>query len=261
MSHLSGLSLNKEMPIPTSKAESEILKVPERFGEPKPRSVAKTLQKRAPLSVKEVVKMMQPSQTSSPPPADFTNMNGPPASQDNTSHLNYNRDYYHELGLTPAATNVDICNAFRALGPASAIQQEAYEILTDDYLRDIYDDARAFAFNVANLFEVTDKEPEKKPKMNLAVDYYKVLGVQPGPNTTGDSIKRAYKHKVSAFNQSSVTHRRTQDGVLDERLLEKINEAHAILSDNELRKKYDLGRGIPLQYRAPLDKGRGPRKK
>jgi hypothetical protein len=38
-----------------------------------------------------------------------------------------------------------------------------------------------------------EPEPEKELRFDLSVDYYKVLGVQPGPATVVDSITRAFK--------------------------------------------------------------------
>lgn len=86
------------------------------------------------------------------------------------------------------------------------------------------------------------KEPESELKADLKKDYYKILGVQPGPRTTTDSIRRAFNHKSTLNDPSRVGFRRCREGDREEQDHAKgvsITEAYAVLSNVELRREYD----------------------
>ena len=104
-----------------------------------------------------------------------------------------------------------------------------------------------------------EPEPEKEQRVDLSVDYYKVLGVQPGPATTVDSITRAFKHKGNVHDPSRVSFCRSRDPIFDEHDQRKpatIQDAYAILMNYELRKQYDSGRSVPLSDRRPGGRGK-----
>ena len=226
-------------------------------------------------TLQEVLKMMQPSHISPPLSLAFASTaEAPPSSSRSfdTSRLDYNRDYYNELRVSARASKAHICHAFQAMTPVTSSLKDAYEILTDDFLRYIYDDARNVMYLVATGYgtkkpEPEMREPEKKelektelektelekmelerkelakealekskPKMRLYVEYYKILGVQPRSTTTADSIKRAFNHKMKLQGALSVNQ---QEDVL---------EAFAILSHRDLRREYDRRCCVPQPY-------------
>eukprot|EP00756_Hemistasia_phaeocysticola_P061468 Hpha_TRINITY_DN4949_c0_g2::TRINITY_DN4949_c0_g2_i1::g.51268::m.51268/K09523/DNAJC3; DnaJ homolog subfamily C member 3 len=87
---------------------------------------------------------------------------------------------------------------------------------------------------------------EKLKKMAKRKDYYKILGV---PKTVSEKdLKRAYRKLAMAHHPDKW---KKEDMTEDEmekakELFQDINEAHHVLSDDEKRRKYDLGEDIDI---------------
>jgi hypothetical protein len=67
------------------------------------------------------------------------------------------------------------------------------------------------------------------------------------------------KHKGNVHDPSRVSFRRSRDPICDEqdqRRWATIQGAYAILTNYELHKQYDSGRGIPLNDRRPGGRGK-----
>lgn len=223
--------------------------------------------KQAPPTHKEVTKLLYPPQSSVPSQPLRLLSNAPASTKPkDTSRLDYTRDYYQDLGVPHDASKTELSHAVRTLETVSDSQQEGYEILSNDYLRHICDDARAFTSNwAASLDDVEGVRKEadwelEKEAFDLSVDYYKVLGVQPGGPTTTESIDRAYNYKAALTDPERSTFRRRKDSAGEEDDKSRwamLQKAYAVLSDWKVRKEYDAGRGIPLHYRAPLGNSKG----
>lgn len=126
-----------------------------------------------------------------------------------TSVIDYRRDYYKELGINTGCSATALSDAMQAANEKHAKQQEAFQILSDNYLRKVYDDARAFALE--EILRVKEhahvEEPprakdlpelerrERAPRINLHRNYYRELGTEPKPGVKTESIERAYYHK------------------------------------------------------------------
>ncbi len=255
------LSTNTETSVQIRENQSSSPKASEPFGNLSTGTKSST--NKAPTLI-DAPRVLHPSQNFIPPLPSLR-VKAPPSSSNksDTSRLDYCRDYYHDLGLSSIASKIEIRDAFRAIEVVNPNQQDAYEILTDDYLRHIYDDARTFASNVAKTsssdvrpvirYPEPEEEQEEGPKINAAKDYYKALGVQPGVTVTTDSITRAFNHKISVHGPKSAKFRSSGGkGLLDEHRcrLDEAREAYAVLSNYKLRLEYDRARGIPLHSRA-----------
>jgi len=151
--------------------------------------------------------------------------------------------------------------------------------LRDDFLREIYDDARAFPLMIsaaereaeqtsAPEAEIAEPErkvrkPQEEPKelsINFNADYYKILGVDPSAHSTTASITKAFRHRVSLVHPNNALSPRTREPLRerDRRRLDLVREAFEVLSNDELRRRYDSGRAVPLKDRvASRDRGRG----
>ena len=194
-------------------------------------------------------------------------------------------------------------NAFRLLESVTPLQQRVYEVLSNSYLRRIYDEARGIvssklcgdgslgdkkgdvakgdmtkgditernkakdATTKPDKTKVNKPKPPAKSSKQLKIDfnknYYNILGVQPGPTTATKSIEKAFASRAALFDPSlnvlrppssraapsssrSDAERKKQQHKEKQQRRAKwatIKEAHAVLSDGELRKEYDRGRG------------------
>lgn len=80
-------------------------------------------------------------------------------------------------------------------------------------------------------------------------DYYKILGVE--KTATQDEIKKAYRKLAMKYHPD-----KNPDNKEAEKKFKDINEAHAVLSDPEKRKKYDqFGRDWEMYERAGAQQG------
>ena len=67
----------------------------------------------------------------------------------------------------------------------------------------------------------------------MAEDYYKLLGVTKG--ATKDELKKAFRKLAMKYHPD-----KNEDDKVAEEKFKKINEAYAVLSNDEKRKQYDM---------------------
>jgi hypothetical protein len=154
---------------------------------------------RAPPSLKDAARILQPSQSSGILPISHAATIPPSvgSGKGDTARLDYTRDYYQELGVERSADRNQLVTAL--LKNTTPFRREAYNILTDSYLRHIYDDARALPMNWAEDSSQVDKrgkseEAKDRVVIDMKRDYYKDLGIN-NAAVGADSIFCAFRAK------------------------------------------------------------------
>lgn len=120
---------------------------------------------------------------------------------------------------------------------------EAY-LLQDEFqkARNDFNKARQIQPNDHKLHDAFQRM-ERKEKMALRKDYYKILGV-PRDADTG-VIKKAYRKLAKDFHPDK--HVSEEDKKAAEQKFLEVTEAYEVLSDEEARGRYDRGEDIKVQ--------------
>lgn len=107
-------------------------------------------------------------------------------------------------------------------------------------------DTRCVLFWFAAFFPPANDEDD--------VDYYEVLGVS--GNASKEEIRKAYKKKSLALHPDKIQQRGGNPSDLEYRMeFQVVQEAHAVLSDDKKRKRYDLVNRSSTRYKFLTDDG------
>lgn len=153
--------------------------------------------------------------------------------------LAYSKNGQQEEALRLAQQHIDAEETVNGLFTLGEIQQNA----------DQFEEAvRTFqrAVEVAGEDQETKKEAQEKAreaqvalKQSKEKNYYKILGV--ARNANAKEIKKAYREKALRWHPDKVAESEKEEA---SKMFQDIGEAYEVLSDEELRAKYDRGEEV-----------------
>jgi len=144
------------------------------------------------------------------------------------------KDYKRAVASCDAALEIDSEDVDALLQKSSAqLGAEDYEnaVRTAKRARDVSDDDRT---------KKTHQKAEVALKQSKAVNYYKVLGVT--RDASSKEIKKAYRDLALKYHPDKVEDKKDEDAAVKK--FQEIAQAYEILSDDELRAKYDRGEDV-----------------
>lgn len=149
-----------------------------------------------------------------------------------------------------------------------AVQQfkQAQELLSQNQGVPNEEQVSGMSLPTTQKLEEEIRKAEARLKQSQQKDYYKILGVS--RQATNKEIKKAYREKALQWHPDK--HPDEEDKVKAEKQFQLIAEAYEVLSDDEKRKKYDVGEevfpnqggggggagghgGFPFQHGNPFD--------